>query len=42
MELQIVIVVLGIVVLLIAGTAFSAWRADRATEREEAERENEA
>jgi hypothetical protein len=34
-------IVLGIVVLLIGGTAFAAWRSDRAAERDEAEPESE-
>ncbi len=40
MDVQIVVIVLAIVVLLIGGTVFSAWRAERAGERDE--RENEA
>jgi hypothetical protein len=35
MGIEVVLVVLAVVVLLIGGTVFSAWRAERAEEREE-------
>ncbi|GAA4538256.1 hypothetical protein [Amycolatopsis samaneae] len=34
MEVQLVVIVLAIAVVLIGGTMFSAWRADRVAERE--------
>ena len=39
MDVQIIFIVLAIVVLLIGGTVFSAWRAERAAERDEQEDE---
>ncbi|MFE0020093.1 hypothetical protein [Amycolatopsis sp. NPDC059021] len=41
MEVQLVLIVLAIVVVLIGGTMFSAWRADRVTEREQAAKRDE-
>lgn len=35
MEIQLVVLVLGVVVLLIAGTVFAAWRSERADREEE-------
>jgi hypothetical protein len=35
MEAQLVVLVLGVVVLLIAGTAFAAWRSERANRDKE-------
>jgi hypothetical protein len=35
MGIEVVLVVLAVVVLLIGGTVFSAWRAERAEERED-------
>lgn len=39
MEVQIIFIVPAIVVMLIGGTVFSAWRAERAAERDEREDE---
>ncbi|VVJ23320.1 Uncharacterised protein [Amycolatopsis camponoti] len=35
MGIEVVLVVLAVVVLLIGGTVFSAWRAERSEERED-------
>jgi heme/copper-type cytochrome/quinol oxidase subunit 2 len=35
MGIEVVLVVLAIVVLLIGGTVFSAWRAERSEERDD-------
>ncbi|MGV9295553.1 MULTISPECIES: hypothetical protein [Amycolatopsis] len=35
MELKLVVLVLGVVVLLIAGTVFAAWRSERAERDDE-------
>ncbi len=35
MGIEVVLVVLAVVVLLIGGTVFSAWRAERTEERED-------
>ena len=42
MDVQIIVIVLAIVALLIGGTVFSAWRAERASERDEREKDPQA